>query len=213
MNSKPTLHGYWRSGCSWRLRIVLNLKGIEYEQKYVHLVKGEQKSPEHCEMNPAGMVPVLEVNGLTLTESMPICEYLEEAFPDSKKLLPADPKDKFEVRRLCEIINSGTQPIQNLGILKKVEEFGGDKVAWGKSIIEKGLGVFELFLAKTKGKYCFGDELTLADAFLIPQLYNAGRFGVEVEKLFPNIWEISQTLNQIPEFDKAAADNQEDANQ
>ena len=163
-------------------------------------------------MNPAGMVPVLEINGLTMTESMPICEYLEEAFPDSKKLLPADPKDKFEVRRLCEIINSGTQPIQNLGILKKVEEFGGDRAKWGKDIVEKGLGVMESFVAKTKGKYCYGDELTLADAFLIPQLYNANRFGIEVEKMFPNIYEVSQALEQIPEFDKAAADNQEDAN-
>ena len=107
------LHGYWRSGCSWRLRIALNLKKIEYEQKYVHLVKNEQKSAEHEVMNPALMVPVLEINGLTMTESMPICEYLEEAFPESTNLLPKGNdaeslKRKFEVRRLCEVINSGT---------------------------------------------------------------------------------------------------------
>ena len=88
--SKTVLHGYWRSGCSWRLRIALNLKGIEYEYKPVNLVKGEQNSEEYLKMNPAGMVPVFEIDGETMTESMPIMEYLEVKFPD-RKLLPEDP--------------------------------------------------------------------------------------------------------------------------
>ena len=119
-------------------------------------------------MNPAGLVPAMEIDGMTMTESMPIAEYLEETRPDSKKLLPADPIKRFHVRRLCEVINAGTQPIQNLGILKRVEAAGGDKLAWAKETNLKGLTVFETLLKESAGKYCVGDEVTLADAFLIP---------------------------------------------
>ena len=212
---KPTstiLHGYWRSGCSWRLRIVLNLKGIEYEYKPVHLVKGEQSSEEHLKLNPAGMVPVLEVDGQVLTESMPICEYLEDAFPETKHLYPADALQKFQVRRLCEVINSGTQPIQNLGVLNRVAEFGGDKKEWAVKTIHKGLSTFEALLSQSKGKFCVGDELSFADVFLVPQLYNADRFGMDLAE-FPLISAIREELKVIPEFVKADADNQPDANQ
>ena len=93
---KPVLHGYWRSGCSWRLRIVMNLKKIEYKQEYVHLVKdgGEQKKPEYLALNPAGMVPTLVIDGHNMTESMPICEYLEEKFPEIK-MYPEDAYDRL----------------------------------------------------------------------------------------------------------------------
>ena len=112
-NKDIKLHGYWRSGCSWRLRTILNLKGIEYEYIPVNLVAegGMHKKPEFAAMNPAQMVPVLEIDGHTMTESMPICEYLEETRPEARKLWPEGAYDRFQVRRLCEIINSGTQPI------------------------------------------------------------------------------------------------------
>ena len=114
----------------------MNWKGIEYEYKPVHLVKegGEQNKPEYKELNPAQMVPTLQIHGHTMTESMAICEYLEEVFPE-KNLLPKDKIKKFECRRLCEIINAGTQPIQNLGVLNRVNEFGGDKKEWAVQTI------------------------------------------------------------------------------
>ena len=186
------LHGYWRSGCSWRLRTVLNFKGIEFEYKAVHLVKdgGEQHSEEYKKLNPAEMVPTLEIDGLKLTESMAICEYLEEVHGDKgKKLLPTDPSERFKVRRLCEVINSGTQPIQNVSILGRVNEFGGDKMEWAKVTNRKGLDTFEKLLDQSKGKFCVGDEVTLADIFLIPQLYNAVRFGLDLAD-WPKINEI-----------------------
>ena len=146
--TKPVLHGYWRSGCSWRLRIVMNVKKIEYAQEYVHLVNngGEQNKPEYKAMNPACMVPTLVMDGHNLTESMAICEYLEEKFTDVK-MYPEDAYDKLQVRRLCEIINSGTQPIQNLGVLVRVAEFGGDKKAWAQATIQKGLDTYEAFIS------------------------------------------------------------------
>ena len=181
MEAKPILHGYWRSGASWRLRIILNLKEVEYEYKPVNLVKGEHKTDEYAKLNPALLVPTLEMGGECLTESMAIAEYLEELH-GAKPLLPVDAMERMKVRRLCEVINSGTQPIQNLGVLKRVEAFGGDKAAWAKETNLKGLETFEKLVSKTAGKYCHGDEVTLADAFLIPQLYNAARFGlVEAE--------------------------------
>ena len=211
--SKAVLHGYWRSGCSWRLRIVMNLKGIEYEYIPVNLVEGKQRSEEYLKMNPSGMVPTLLIDDLVMSESMPICEYFEECYKDhGKTLLPQgddkeSAKKRFQIRRLCEIINSGTQPIQNLGVLKRIEGIGGDKVQWGKDTIVKGLTTFESFVSETKGKYCVGDDVSLADTFLIPQLYNANRFGVDVKGLFPNTFEISENLEQLPEFVSAHCDN------
>ena len=120
MDKAVTLHGYWRSGCSWRVRIALNLKKIEYTYKPVHLVKdgGEQHKPEYKALNPAGLVPTLEIDDLVMSESMPICEYLEEtrgadvpSFFPKKEDGTISSTDKFKVRRLCEVINAGTQPI------------------------------------------------------------------------------------------------------
>ena len=142
---------------------------------------------------------------------MAVAEYLEETRPDSKKLLPEDPLARFKVRRLCEVINAGTQPIQNLGVLKRIEAIGGDKLAWAKETNQKGLETFETLLKETAGKYCVGDEVTLADAFLIPQLYNAMRFGLEEATEFPTIHKVAEALRQLPEFEKAHCDNQSDA--
>ena len=132
MAQKMILHGFWRSGATWRLRIVLNLKGIPYTYRPVNLLAGDQKSPQHFELNPMRQVPVLEVEGsergggIKMTESMAVCEWVEEMYPDPP-LLPSDPKERFQVRRLCEIINSNTQPIQNLQVLQKVQKLGGNQ--------------------------------------------------------------------------------------
>ena len=203
-SQKIKLHGYWRSGASWRLRIVLNLKACEYEYVPVNLLKGEHKSDTHAGLNPMKQVPVLELDGMFMTESLPICEYLEEAC-DGQKLLPEDKKDKFAVRRLCEIINANTQPIQNLPVLGKVAEIGGDKEEWARWVIERGLTGYEAQIQQTSGKYSFGDSVTLADAFLIPQVYNANRFKLDMSK-FPKINAVVANLEQLEAFQKAHCD-------
>ena len=134
----PKLHGYWRSSCTSRVRILLNLKGIEFKFVPVNLLEDKQKSPEFKALNPACLVPALEINGHILTESMPICEYLEEMYPE-KKLYPEDLMQRFEVRRLCEVINSGTQPVQNRGVLKRIKTLDGDTDEWAAFTIRKGL--------------------------------------------------------------------------
>ena len=173
-NDKIALYGYWRSGSSWRLRIVLNLKGLDYDYIPVNLLQGKQKEADIVAMNPMMQVPILKIDGHTMTESMAICEYIEEVYGgDGVRLLPTGADDasafkRLQIRRLCEVINSGTQPIQNVGVLARVAEFGGDKKDWAVKTIEKGLGTFEKLIQETAGKYCVGDEVTLADTFLVP---------------------------------------------
>lgn len=153
-----TLFGYWRSGCTWRVRLALALKGFsigkEVEYSAVHLVKegGEQKKDAFTKVNPAQMVPALVIKDkaitkkpITLTESMAICEWLEEAYPSKRKLLPKDPLKRFQVRRLCEMINAGTQPVQNLSILNEVQtRFGAEhRQPWAQWAIVRGFTAFE----------------------------------------------------------------------
>ena len=128
-NERPVLHGYWRSGCSWRLRIILNLKKIDYDYMPVNLLKNEQATESFKELNPAGLVPTLQIDDLVLTETMAVAEYLEDVYKESGlTLIPKnDPKKAYEIRRLCELINSGIQPIQNLSTLNKFTDIGGDK--------------------------------------------------------------------------------------
>jgi len=132
---------------------------------------------------------------------MAICEFLEEAYPSKRKLLPKDPLKRLQVRRLCEIINSGTQPIQNLAVLKEVStRFGEEhKMPWAQWVIIRGLTNFEQTVEQTKGKYCLGNILSLADTFLPAQVYNAERFGVDMSQ-FPNIQSIMANLEVLPEF-------------
>ena len=154
------------------------------------------------------MVPTLIIKDknvtkkpISLCESLPICEYLEEVYPSRRKLLPKDPVKRQAVRRLCEMINAGIQPVQNLGVLKEIgARFGDDKkVSWAAWVIVRGFTAFEQAVEPTKGKYCLGNIITLADVFLPPQVYNAERYNVDMTQ-FPNIMSIMQNLNAIPEF-------------
>ena len=125
--------------------------------------------------------PKLSKKDIVMQESLPICEFLEEVYPDRRQLIPKDPIKKQQMRRLCEIINSNTQPIQNLGILKQVETlFGAEhRQPWGKWATQRGLGFFDGAVASTKGKYCMGNTITLADVFLVSIMANAMRFEVD----------------------------------
>lgn len=212
--SKPTLYSYFRSSASWRVRIALALKKVDYDYIVVNLVKdgGHQFQESYLQMNPLGQVPTLVIDGKTLTQSLPIIEYLEETIPEHP-ILPKDPLKRYQARQLAEIINSGIQPIQNLSVLKRLESFTGnpsDKAKWSESWITKGLEAFEKTLHQTSGKFCVGDEVTLADICLVPQLLNARRAGVNLLQ-FPKILEIEEECSKLECFRKAHPENQPDA--
>lgn len=173
-------------------------KGIEYESKFVNLVKdgGQQKTEEYASVNPMQQVPSLVVKDQTITQSVAILEYLEEVHPD-KALLPKDPMERAKVREVVSIISGGIQPIQNLSVLQKVGDDG--KMEWGKFWIDKGFHALEKVLSHYAGQYCVGDVVTMADACLVPQVYNALRFKVDM-KQFPVINRLNETLLKLDAF-------------
>jgi len=177
------LYSYWRSSCSWRVRIACKIKGVDYEYKAVHLVKdgGQQLTNEHAAINTLKQVPAMQIDGITICQSSAIIEYLEET-RSGPPLLPADPLQRAKVREICAMIGADIQPIQNLRVLRKVmgmvseEQKQLTKAAWGAHWINNGFKALEQVLLKSAGKYCVGDELTMADLFIPPQVYNANRF-------------------------------------
>lgn len=209
-----TLYGYYRSSCSYRVRIGLYFKELPFHYESVHLLKsgGEQFQEDFKKINPSSQVPCLKHDEKFLSQSLPILLYLEELKPEPA-LLPNDSFQKAKVLSFCEMINSGIQPLQNLSVLKYIEnEIQADKLQWAGHWIKKGLSVCESFLKAHAKSFCFGDELSLADCFLIPQIYNAGRFKVDTKE-FPILERINQYCLKIPAFKKALPENQPDAPQ
>lgn len=176
-----TLYHYWRSSSSWRVRMALSYKEIPYDTVHINLLEGEQQGEAYRKNNPMGYVPALAIDGRLLAESVAICEYLDETRPE-RALRPADPYLRARMRQLVELINADTQPLQNLLVLHKV---GEGKKAWAQFFIERGLSAFESVLRQVRaegvnGPFCLGDSLTMAECFLVPQLYNARRFEVDL---------------------------------
>lgn len=176
-----TLYHYWRSSSSWRVRWVLAHKQIAFESVFVNLLASEQQSEAHRQISPMGLVPALRIDGRLLGESVAICEYLDETRP-AAPLRPADPYLRARMRQLVEVVNAGTQPLQNLLVLGKV---GEQKKEWAQFFIARGLRGIEATLGALRaegvgGPFCLGDALTLADVFLAPQLYNARRFELDL---------------------------------
>ncbi|KAI9337392.1 glutathione S-transferase [Zopfochytrium polystomum] len=202
-----TLYSYWRSSASWRVRIVLNHKEIPYTVVPVNLLKDEQLSNEYKAKNPNCTIPSLIYNGTILTQSLAIIEFLEETYTE-KSLLPKDPIQRAKVRALVDTIVCDIHPIQNLRVLKMV----GDekKTEWGRHWIERGFIAVEEMLKESAGTYCFGDTVTLADAALAPQVFNARRFGVDMSA-FPTISAIDARLATVPAFAAAHPSAQVDA--
>jgi maleylacetoacetate isomerase len=167
------LYSYWRSSCSWRVRIALHFKGIPFEYCAVNLLKDEQKASDYTTMHPGALVPTLVIDNVVLTQSIAILEYLEERRPESWRLLPQDALKRAQVRSIVQLISSDIQPVQNLRVLKYV----GDekKTEWARHWISVGLMAVEQLLTQTSGAFCVGDEVSLADVCLVPQIYNARR--------------------------------------
>jgi maleylacetoacetate isomerase len=212
--AKMKLYNYFRSSASYRARIALNLKGIKFEYIPVHLIKngGEQLKPEYLALNPMGQVPCLEHNGRMIAQTMAIFFYLDE-IQQAPPLFPKDAYARAKVIELCEVVNSGIQPLHNTGVLGELtKRFGADqdaKAAWTQHWIQKGLVALEQTVSKTAGKFAVGDEPTAADCFVIPQMFAARRFGAEVSE-FKTLLRIEKNANELPAFQLAHPEKQVD---
>lgn len=213
---KRTLYGYWRSSASWRVRIGLHLKGLAFDTVPVHLVRdgGEQHGDAHRSRNPMEQVPVLEIDDGTgcpvqLTQSLAILTWAE-AYVPQPALWPSDPLARARAVELAEIVNAGIQPLQNLSVLQALEAHGVDKAAWGRQVIARGLHAVLARSAVCRGAFLVGEEVSVADVCLIPQMYNARRFGVDLEPLAPLV-EIEARCAQLSAFASAHPDAQPDA--
>ncbi|KAL4886977.1 glutathione S-transferase [Aspergillus karnatakaensis] len=201
-----TLHTYFRSSCSARLRIALALKSLPYTSIPVNLLKNEQADPKNTFVNPSATVPTLIINypetseekTVTITQSLAALEYLEEAFPDTPRLLPplSNPESRALVRTLVDIVSCDIQPVTNLRILKRVAPFGVDRSAWSKELIEDGLRAYESIVRQFAGKFSVGDEITMADVCLIPAVWGAERVGIDFGN-FPTVKRIAEGLEVV----------------
>ncbi|XP_070697808.1 maleylacetoacetate isomerase isoform X2 [Pempheris klunzingeri] len=205
--TKPVLHGYFRSSCSWRVRIAFALKGIEYDQVPVNLIKdgGLQFTQQYKTLNPMQQVPAVEIDGIVLSQSLAVIQYIDETRP-GPRLLPADPQKRAQVRMISDVIASGIQPLQNLHVIQKI---GAEKLQWAQHFIDRGFQALEPILKQTAGKYCVGDEISMADICLVPQVYNAERFKVDVGQ-YPTIKRLNQTLLEIEAFNVSHPTRQPD---
>lgn len=211
MADRPLLHGFFRSGASWRVRIALGLKGIAFDQAAHHLRRKEHKEPDFLALNPQGLVPALEIGGAVLTQSIAICEYLDDIQPEPA-LLPADPLERARVRAFALAIACDIHPLQNLGTLLRLRRLSLTEEqahAWARDVIDEGLEACARLIERETGPHCFGNRVTLADICLIPQLANARRFGARAD--WPRFAEIEQACMALPAFAAATPENQPDA--
>nr|AAO61856.1 glutathione S-transferase Z1 [Malva pusilla] len=210
--NKLKLYSYWRSSCSYRIRIALNLKGLEYQYIPVNLLKGEQYTPEFQKLNPIGYVPVLVDGDIIISDSLAIFMYLEEKYPQHP-LLPSDLQKKALNFQAANIVCSSIQPLQNVSVLKYIGEkvSPDERIPWVQSHIEKGFDALEKLLKDHAGRYATGDEVSMADLFLAPQIHGGiQRFNVDMAK-FPLLSRLNEAYNELPEFQNAMPENQPDA--
>ncbi|WP_408889155.1 maleylacetoacetate isomerase [Myxococcus faecalis] len=211
------LHNYWRSSASWRVRLTLHLKGLPFEYVAVHLLKdgGQQNSEAYRAVNPMRTVPTLEwteADGTErrLSQSLAIVELLQERFP-TPSLFPEDSYLRARARMMAEYVNSGMQPLQNLSVLQRIKsELKGDDKAWGAYWNARGLEALETMVQPTAGRFCVGDTVSLADVCLVPQLYGARRFALDLSP-YPTLLRIEAACAEHPAFQAAHPDRQPDA--
>jgi maleylacetoacetate isomerase len=223
-----TLYSYWRSSCSYRVRIALAIKGVTHDVVPVNILQGEQHAVANKARNPMGHVPCLLVDGKPVTESVAIIELLEDLFPNPP-LYPKDPMARARVRTLVEHVASGIQPLQNLAVLNKVAETQEGRWAWAKYWVERGMTALEALLVQfdaerlaagrsgpfgpagaVKGPFAFGEVLTAADVLIVPQVYAARRFGVDMAA-YPRVLEVTSAAELLPAFASAVPERQVDA--
>ena len=207
------LHGYWRSGASYRVRIALALKGIGYDLAAHDLRTGEQKAADYLALNPQGMVPALQTGDRVLIQSPAILEWLEETHP-SPPLLPSGADDRAAVRAMCALIGCDIHPLNNLRVLKALRaDFAADQAAvnaWAAAWIAPGFDALQALVDRHGADWCFGDAPTLADCYLIPQLYSARRFDMDLSP-WPHLLAVEARAQAHPAFEAAHPDRQPDA--
>jgi maleylacetoacetate isomerase len=211
--SRPVLHDYYRSSAAYRVRIALNLKGVEYESRPVNLLEGAQKSDAYRALNPQSLVPMLEIDGLKLTQSLSIIMYLATRFPEPP-LLPADAGEAAHVRAMALSIACDIHPLNNLRVLNYLKSELGQpqeaRDAWYRHWIGEELTALEATAAPRAGAFLFGDTPTIADICLVPQLYNARRFSVPLDA-YPTLLRADASANELEAFARAHPDRQETA--
>jgi len=207
------LHGYWRSTASYRVRIALGLKGLAYHQQAHDLRQGAQRSDAYRALNAQGLVPALEIDGAVLTQSLAILEWLDEVHP-APPLLPATPGERATVRAMADLIACDIHPLNNLRVLNALR---GDLAAsdaqvqaWVARWIGEGFGALEALVERHGGAFAFGDAPSLADCCLVPQIYSAERFAVDLTP-FPRLIAASERARALPAFAAAHPALQPDA--
>lgn len=206
--TKPRLFDYFRSSASYRVRIALNLKGMEYERVAVNLLDGGQKDPAYRAINPQGLVPALEIDGRTLVQSLAIVDYLDSTRPDPP-LVPSDPADAAHVRALALTVACDIHPLNNLRVLKylsgPLRQAQEARDSWYRHWVSEGLGALEAMAAPRAGRFLFGDSPTLADICLVPQMFNARRFEVPLDD-YPALVRADAEANRLQAFAAAHPD-------
>ena len=209
------LYGYYRSSATYRLRIILNAKGLDWDYQAVNLLEGEQSTAEFKALNPLGLVPILDTGDATLAQSPAIAEYLEERFPEPA-LLPSDPVDRARVREMMHVVGCEIHPLQNIGVLMHVKKtYSLDDAAlqaWGRKWIDRGFSALEILARErsSDGQFSYGDSLTHADVWLIPQLFNAHRFEMDLTP-YPTLVSIDQHCQTLDAVAAAHPSRQPDA--
>ena len=205
------LYGYFRSSAAYRVRIALNLKGVDYAQRPVNLAEGAQKDGAYRALNPQGLVPMLEIDGHRLTQSLAIIVYIDQLYRDPP-LMPADPADGAHVRALAMAVACDIHPLNNLRVLKYLKgDLGISEEAkdqWYRHWVAEGLAALEEMAKPRAGAFLFGDQPTIADICLVPQLYNARSFSVPLTD-YPTLRRADETASAHPAFGKAHPDRQE----
>jgi len=208
--ARPVLYDYWRSSAAYRVRIALNLKGVDYESRQVDLREGEQQSAEYRELNPQGLVPMLEIDGHRLTQSLAIINYLDLRYPNVP-LIPAAAAERAHVVAMAMTVACDIHPLNNLRVLKYLKDPLGHSQAeidaWYAHWIEEGLPALEAMAAPRAGKFLFGDAPTGADVCLVPQLYNARRFDVALDA-YPTLLRADENMNALEPVAAAHPDRQ-----
>lgn len=211
------LYTYWRSSAAFRVRIALNLKGLAYESVPKHLLRdgGEQRGSDYLALNPQGLVPALDHDGTLITQSLAICEYLEEIRPEPR-LLPGDATSRAQIRAMALAVACDIHPLNNLSVLlylrRELRQEDEAVNRWARHWIGRGFEALEQLIARhsTDGLHCHGSGVTIADVFLLPQVFNARRVELDLAP-YPRIRAVAAHLESLPAFDAARPERQPDA--